>query len=326
MVDVEIGGGGITMESLANDLGIPVINYNRRYWCLQLIQEELIAQFLSTGKLNTINNNYLYSEDELDQCNIGDVLLIPLKDNEQVVFGIITSEIGETILYPEKKVNWIKKVDRKMLDPILYRVLYDGRGLRNSDEYADQIDRLLEGLYVKGDKVYLTIHINQNEDIKANDLYSLYRLVHETLNINEENIVTKVNIQSAGIWQLISDNVWMMVAIILAIQIAIGGGKISFLKGIIGELETPGLANWLYKFLELKNQNHIELQKIEIEKLKMRQEYEEIIIEENRNLCNELESYRETLERLKVEIPATILEIRENEVNKTDLVEKNKEG
>lgn len=326
MVDVEIGGGGITMESLANDLGIPVINYNRRYWCLQLIQEELIAQFLSTGKLNTINNNYLYSEDELDQCNIGDVLLIPLKDNEQVVFGIITSEIGETILYPGKKVNWIKKVDRKMLDPILYRVFYDGRGLRNSDEYADQIDRLLEGLYVKGDKVYLTIHINQNEDIKANDLYSLYRLVHETLNINEENIVTKVNIQSAGIWQLISDNVWMMVAIILAIQIAIGGGKISFLKGIIGELETPGLANWLYKFLELKNQNHIELQKIEIEKLKMRQEYEEIIIEENRNLCNELESYRETLERLKVEIPATILEIRENEVNKTDLVEKNKEG
>lgn len=253
------------------------------------------------------------------EMSVGDVVIIPTEKSTRITFGIVESDIyveqlnqadleslranGMCDYLKRRKVKWIKTVYREKLDPLLYKMLRAHQTISCCDEYADQIDRTLEAIYVKDDKAYLTVQVKQPKDIKAHDMYSLYRLLYDTLEIDEDDIIARTNIQSEGIWQLITDNIWVIVYVAFSIKIAVGGGKISFLKGFIGEVETPGVLNWLYKFKELKNNKEIELKKIELERYKIECELGQHPTTSQAVLLSEIESYREVLSRLQVDIP-----------------------
>lgn len=250
------------------------------------------------------------------EMNVGDVVIIPTEKSTRITFGVIESDIyveqlsqveldnlksnGMCDYIKRRKVKWVKTVYREKLDPLLYKMLRAHQTISCCDDYADQIDRTLESVYVKDGKAYLTMQIGQPKDIAAYDMYSLYQMLYRTLQLDSDSIVAKTNAQSAGIWQLITDNIWIILAIGCSVQLVVGGGKTSFLAGLIGSFETPGIANWIYKFLELKSQHDIEIQKIELERMKLQSSQTQN--DDVTQLLRELEGYRESFERLQLSI------------------------
>lgn len=295
----------------------------------QFIGEEFVAinwnEFSDTSILNECKNNKdkeseikiaiqdIYKVEQggriLNQINrfvfdmkIGDIVMIPSENSEIISFGEIISDVYRYEVTDEdidnercefikrRDIKWLKNVNKGKLDPLLFKMLQAHQAISNADNYAHEIDRTLELLYVKNDKCYLTLMVTATGDIKGKDLFALQKLVYDSLDINSDSLSIKINVQSPGPIEFITEHIWDVIKILFALNIIIGGGK------CLG-FEMPGILHWYHTIMKSKNEHDIEKGKLKLERDKF--EFEK----EQKEISDITENYQEQIERLNLRIP-----------------------
>lgn len=237
--------------------------------------------------------------------NVGDIVMIPSQNSSIISFGEVTSDIynytptDEDIdnercdFIKRRNIKWIKDISKKDLDPILFKMLQAHQAISNADSYAHVIDRALELLYIKDDKIHLTIMVNATGDIKGKDLYALQKLVYDSLDIDYDTLSMKINVQSPGPIEFITTHIWDIVKILFAISVIVGGGK-----GF--GFEIPGLLHWYHTLNQSKKQSKIEERKMKLEEDKFEHEKEKTKYEDL------VKEFKASLDRLELELPNNI--------------------
>lgn len=295
----------------------------------QFIGEEFVAinwnEFSDTSILNECKNSkdkeseikiaiqQIYKVEQggriLNQINrfvfdmkIGDIVMIPSENSEIISFGEIISDVYSYEVTDEdidnercefikrRDIKWLKNVNKGKLDPLLFKMLQAHQAISNADNYAHEIDRTLELLYVKNDKCYLTLMVTATGDIKGKDLFALQKLVYDSLNINSDSLSIKINVQSPGPIEFITEHIWDVIKILFALNIIIGGGK------CLG-FEMPGILHWYHTIMKSKNEHNIEKGKLELDRDKF--EFEK----EQKEISEITENYQDQIDRLNLRIP-----------------------
>lgn len=156
------------------------------------------------------------------ELNIGDVVMIPDENSKNISFGVIESDyyrkenVGKGEFIKSRDVKWVKSIQRKNLDPYLFKMMQAHQTINSANKYAHYIDRSMYSLFNKGDRCYLNIKIGRKGNLPAYDLSryldSVLTAVELTNDIDFkgyenkyliEDLDIKVNVQSRG-WSLLS--------------------------------------------------------------------------------------------------------------------------
>lgn len=187
----------------------------------------------------------------------GDIVLIPSVSSSEIRFG----EVVETPLYlksdsndfdnctfqKRKKIKWLKKVYKNKLNPNLYKLIYLHHAVTDASAYDQYIDKTLNTFFIKHGKAHLVIDIQTQKGIHARQLFRTGLNLLDTLDEYEEfenvdldtnDIETKVNLESPGTIEFISENIQSIFIIGFLIVSLIGGNfaisKFSFKsKGLV---------------------------------------------------------------------------------------------
>jgi hypothetical protein len=217
--------------------------------------------------------------------SIDDIVIIPSKNSEYLAFGIVESdtylskEEGTFIhkdsfeQFPEKRkrVKWIKIINKHELQGDLRGLLASHAGLTSAVSYGEIIEGNLSSLFIKGERIYFTIKINQDEDINAfdlnrflNSLTYFYKefCVENDVPENEELFI-KIRVQSRGKMALSALGVVGIIGIagLLALsnntelEMEIGGNKV---KG-----RSDGFFKSYSDFLDRDQRRQIEFEKFQ---------------------------------------------------------------
>ena len=127
-------------------------------------------------------------------------------------------------------------------------------------------------------------------DIKGKDLYALQKLVYDSLDIDSDSLSIKINVQSPGPIEFITEHIWDVIKILFVLNIIIGGGK------CLG-FEMPGILHWYHTIMKSKNEHKLEEEKLKLERDKF--DFEK----EQREITNMTENYQQQIERLDLRIP-----------------------
>jgi len=222
------------------------------------------------------------------EIKIGDIVMIPSVNSQYIVFGEVTSDVyfeeitdemleEETCPYSKRrKVKWIKTVERKSLDPYLYRMMQSHFSISNAKDYADAIDRTLHSFYYKGDRSHLILNVNQKEDIPLIELLNALQAPLELVDVIKEadddfkdfdkrDIDAKLRVQSPGIIELVtSGNAFGLVIILGVVMVSVVGGNLSFKRKSAtgneteGTLQSEGLIEKLIKWRKVSSEIRIE--------------------------------------------------------------------
>lgn len=203
----------------------------------------------------------------------GDIVIIPSENSKHVAYGEILEddiyledintedlESNECPYIKRRKVNWIKYQKKHEIDIYLYQILNSHHSITSANDYSSVIDRTIYPFYIKGEHAYLTMKVNQERDISGVDIggfvYNTISLV-DSYNessgekFNKRDVVTKINVQSAGIIEFIGPVAY--IACIALGAVVILGGETSFL-GI--KLKTDGVSKtileWVKTLSEMK--------------------------------------------------------------------------
>lgn len=202
----------------------------------------------------------------LFELKVNDIVMIPSNNSSHISFGIIESdtyieEITETAVdmglcsfAKRRKVNWIKTVQRDRLDPYLYRMMQAHQAISNANDYANYIDRTLHSYYIKGEKAHLVVNVKQENQISAVDmityvstLLDLVPLIENPESPDEtfkkEDVDLKLNVQSPGLMEFIS-NLPYVVTILGLVIVGLVGGSFKF-KNTNAKKKVQ--MNWSYK-------------------------------------------------------------------------------
>lgn len=151
--------------------------------------------------------------------NIGDIIILPSKGSDELYFGVVKSNTylsddkktfqfnDKYEAYPEKrkKVEWLKEIPKRDLQE-LKPLFSSHQGVTNADWFSQFIEGSLTSVYIKEDKVYLSIKIDQDEDINAFDLsrflesltYFYTEFAKENGEDVNEDLFIKIRVQSKG--------------------------------------------------------------------------------------------------------------------------------
>ncbi|WP_440894985.1 hypothetical protein ACS127_10450 [Amphibacillus sp. Q70] len=185
------------------------------------------------GNLNRFRN----------EIKVGDVVLIPSEKSETINFGIINSkEYFERVTdssvdndacpyQRRRKVIWLKSVYRKILDPQLFKMMQSHHTISNATDYDLYIDKTLNSLYVKNDKIYTSFDVRMATNPTYKTLKSFINLPDNFNKILFEDDVkldfeSKIRLQSPGDWLLIaadSTAIKLFIVSLFLKQIILGG-------------------------------------------------------------------------------------------------------
>lgn len=268
------------------------------------------------------------------KCN--DIVMIPNKDSRVIAFCEVLSddiyiedlpldessfdessdlfyetEDGENVcpFIKRKKINLLKIVKRKDLDPYLFRVLSSHHTISNADNYSMFIDRTLSDIFVKGDSAHIVFHITKSTEIPAidliegiNNILSLLDIYNATTDepFNKKLVDMKLNVQSPGTVELFTQNISnginaLLFAGAFATVFAGSKGDTSFKAFGLDfkhKFETEGLFSAIRKFKEVE---HPEKNMTEIE--------ENIDTETLNKLESEIEKLKNSMETLRANTP-----------------------
>ncbi|QYK62568.1 hypothetical protein [Paenibacillus sp. S25] len=223
-----------------------------------------------------------------NQMNINDVVMIPGTASNTIAFGIITSNVylkdqsednDECYFQKRRTVKWVKEISRSQMDPRLYPMIRPHNTISNANQYGTFIDKTIHDFYFKGDKAHFIIDVKTDQNISLQEFRDLIDGIYQTIDIvNElditeekythEDIKLKINVQSAGTVELLTNH-WLLMLI--------AGGVIGVIFGvdfsIIGQkIKTEGLKGYFDKISQQKHERKIkemehqhELKKLEME-------------------------------------------------------------
>lgn len=234
----------------------------------------------------------------VNEMKKGDIIIIPSENSRFIAFGeLLEDEIYEEEINLEdiedgacdfkkrRRVKWLKHQNKKEIDIYIHRLLNSHHAITNANDYSTFIDRTLYPFYIKDDEAHFTLRVNETKKIKAIELANLInnnlavidnfnKILDEKLNKN--NVDMKINVQSPGpveIYGAIKE-----IAVIGFFIMLVCGGSFKLTHKnkqkdteFNTELKTDGFMEKLIKFLDHKNENKIELMKLE-ESIKKSQE------------------------------------------------------
>ncbi len=202
----------------------------------------------------------------------GDYVFIPSHGTQRICIGRINDDypheeplISGDKVYPEyskrRKVTWMKKAQRKDLNPTLLGVLHTHQTIADANIYSKWIDMLLFDFYKKGNQYHYILDIEKKGSINARSLFqSLLDILELAEEFAEENsfgedtsaVQTRVNLNSPGTVELISE-ASKYIFIASAIVVFLNGGGVKFKTeklGIDVDLKTDGLIRSITNFLK----------------------------------------------------------------------------
>lgn len=222
----------------------------------------------------------------LFELQVNDIVMIPSNNSSHISFGVIQSEpyieeVSETAIdmglcsfVKRRKVRWIKTVQRDRLDPYLYRMMQAHQAISNANDYANYIDRTLHSFYLKGEKAHFVVNVKQEKQIPAVDMISYVSTLLDLIPLIEnpekpdetfekEDVDLKLNVQSPGVMEFISDSPYVVTILGLVI-VGLVGGSFKF-KNSNGkketsnelELQSEGLFEKVFKFVKHKDEQKL---------------------------------------------------------------------
>lgn len=131
-------------------------------------------------------------------------------------------------------VDWWGYFRRNDADSALYKMIYSHATLTNINDYKPYINRAMFPYYIEDNKFHLTLQVTQPQDI---DSIYLGQLIYQYSQMSttiypEDRVDAKVNIQSEGIFEIITPlvkhglTIFAVLSVVLALPY---GGKLKFL-------------------------------------------------------------------------------------------------
>lgn len=259
---VAIGWDYITLNMLANkshdDIKkiVEIHLKNNKNEEDEEIEEDEDNEKTSKGKVTSIINKVISFVNDI---KIGDVVLIPSKNSENISIGIVKSDTYEDNNYVEKylsknpdtelnlcsytkrrKVNWIKNETRSKLDIYLVRLFNAHQAIYSADEYEPYINRMIYPIYIQDNKVHATIHTGHPKGVSLKEITILIDFLNSSLQtisevcgekVDTNNIDLKINIHSPGLIEMATAAAIGGIAIsalIFSINQIINGGEVNF--------------------------------------------------------------------------------------------------
>lgn len=200
-----------------------------------------------------------------------DVVVVPSEISEFFLVGRITGDIYELtdddlnkqeLSKNYKKsdfkkrwpVDWWGYFRRNDADSALYKMIYSHATLTNINDYKPYINRAMFPYYIEDNKFHLTLQVTQPQDI---DSIYLGQLIYQYSQMSttiypEDRVDAKVNIQSEGIFEIITPlvkhglTIFAVLSVVLALPY---GGKLKFFGQ---SLDIPGIISGHRKSKEKK--------------------------------------------------------------------------
>ena len=175
-----------------------------------------------------------------------------------------------TKLKKRRNVKWLKHIKRSELDPYLYSIIYSHNTIVDLSKYSIFIDRTLSQFYIKGEEAYFTYKINKKQNIPYSDMLDFlnnnnkfikYLNNNTDLDINENDIILKINVQSKGPVQF-KGAVLKILGFGLGISLLCGSKFDVNALGVKFSIETEGLPKLITTISNVINDNDTEVAKI----------------------------------------------------------------
>ena len=250
------------------------------------------------------------------EFSIGDVVLVPSRNSQQISIGIIKSSCYENPEYvsqyleenpdteislcpfsKRRDVEWIKHIPRSKMDMYLLKAFSSHHSISKVDDAENFINRNIFNIYATEDQFHTIIHANHPDGMSFSNLKSLVDSLDEAMQevskcagieYNPDNLDVKLNIHSPGLIE-ISTSILEISAAISIVLFSINhfrhGGKFSFTidtkagNGFSCRLESENKGSCEYKIQE----QHVDIESIErLAKLKdtIKIEYPNVPIED----------------------------------------------
>ena len=284
--------GGVWYDEFSNDNFIG-INWN------ELTEKHCKTDNRTEAEV-IISNNYPESKQPgkiikniikfYQEIKIGDVVMIPDENSKKINFGIISGEdvyeitVSQTKIdegycpfKKRRKVSWKKEVYRNDFSLKLFRMMQSHNTISNANDYADEIDSILNDFYLKGDSIHYKIRVDKEKDLTSKALRDLVNIpwnladyINSDYNLNE--LTTTISVQSPGDQKLIGKGpkavsyfVGLLTLLSFSTVVVIGGKVTLNHNGI--SFESPGLLKQFLKDDNTKKEDFTRKLE-EIEKLK----------------------------------------------------------
>lgn len=221
---------------------------------LEYIKDRIEELYKSKQGTTIINKCYRFAV----EMQKGDIVMIPSKSNQEILFGIVGDYYEENIDYvkeievlkaleskeytgivyecPYKKrrnISIIKVISGERLNPNLYKALISSHGISSIDKYAPHILSSIYNMYLWNDSLHLVFNVEKEGKIGAKNLYGFMYETTELLSILDKDIeiTTQININSPGDIVIdIANNIFNYITshwlLILFIYGAVAGVKI----------------------------------------------------------------------------------------------------
>ncbi|MBO3100256.1 MULTISPECIES: hypothetical protein [Gelidibacter] len=243
----------------------------------------------------------------------GDLVVIPNKNSSYFHIGTVESDIyvaddNRSFLhkdkyekFPEKrrKVAWEKRISASDVRNDLKGMTSTHQAITNINRFSEGIEGHISSIFIKEDKIYLVIKVNQDEDINAFDLSTFlsgityfYKEFSKEEGSESEDLTIKIKLQSKG-RTVLKGLAYTGVLGIAGLVLLSNNGEF---KATIGEDEfsfkTDGLLNSMSDFLDKKQERKIKYEEFQqsIQNLKAKVSDEDNL---NDNLSNEIKENRE---------------------------------
>ena len=208
------------------------------------------------------------------EMRYGDIVLIPSHGASEIKIGKITD--GDVIVNDTlnaqfsiaRRVEWLKTISKRKLDPCLYKALGAHQAVSNISDYSEYIERNYHSYFTIDDKMHYVLTVN-NETVGA---ANLSRCILEILNtaqeisnaygldFNMDDVEFTINVNSPGKFSFISTVKASI--LVIAVATAIGGGTLHYQNL---EMSTNGafstLVEGVNSFLDA-NENRREKQEL----------------------------------------------------------------
>lgn len=228
-------------------------DYPEKKRCISQIKEYLIQKHLE-GRLRLSfdpqSSGYISNMSRLAgqiytmsfEISLDDIVLIPSHAAHEIKIGrIINADLAvdETIVNRfsiARKVEWIKTINKRKLDPCLYKALGAHQAICDISGYSEYIERNYQSYFKIDEKMHYVLTVNK-ENVGAANL-SRYVLGildtaqiisdHYGLGVNMDEVEFTINVNSPGKFSLISTVKGCVLAMTAAT--VIGGGALHYDK------------------------------------------------------------------------------------------------
>jgi hypothetical protein len=226
----------------------------------------------------------------------GDLVIIPEKDSKFYSIGVVESDVyvvddtrtfehnNDYIRFPEKrrKIKWEKSLTKQQIRRDLPFLSSNQQAITNVNRYGDRLEAYISSIFIKEDRAYLTLRVEQDEDINAfafrdflNGLTYFYEEFCKEFGYeNNEELYIKIKVQSKGKLALQGFAIAGILAIGTLIAFSNDSEFEASIKGSNFKFKTDGLIKTYSEFLneDLKRKIIYEKFKDSMNALKVKRE------------------------------------------------------